>query len=246
MKHYTLSLACLALAATTASAQIRLESPERGSLNIIQTDPAVFPLSLLYSTVTTGEAKIAIDVDENGKLTDYLVTGYSRKEFADSAVQALRHWQYEPPLFRGQPWASVQELQFDYTRTGAVVSLTGFDVTNARIDELRKGSYVYRILTLRELDRIPTPIQVVAPLSPAAGPNEKKHTVTVDFYIDEEGHVRLPCVKREEAGDVYAACALDAVKQWRFEPPLHKGRPVAVLARQQFDFVPRPEAKEQK
>ena len=247
MKHYSLPLVCLALALTTsASAQFRPNPPERVSLNIIQTDGEVFPFSLLNSTVLSGEADVAIDVDQKGRLTDYLVTGYSRKEFADSAVQALRRWRYDPPLFKGEPWASVQEIHFDYSRTGVVVSFSGFDAMNARMDELLKGTYTYHIFTLRELDRIPTPIQVVSPASPAAGPKEGKHTVNVEFYIDEEGRVRLPSVKRNEVGDAYAASALEAVRQWRFEPPLRKGRPVVVIAQQQFHFVPKPEGKEQK
>jgi TonB family protein len=247
MKHYSFPLLGLALALTVpASAQFRPESSERVTLNIIQTEPAIFPLSLMNTTVESGDVKVAIDVDQKGQLTDYLVTGYSRKEFADSAVKALRQWRYEPPLFRGEPWASVQELQFEYTRTGAVVTFTGFEAMSARMEELLKRSYVYRTYTLRELDRIPTPIKVVSPVSPAVGPNEKKRTVNVDFYIDEEGRVRLPSVKREEGGDAYAASALDAVRQWRFEPPLHKGQPVTVVARQQFNFVSKPEAREQK
>ncbi len=248
MKNHSLPFVGLALAlvASSSSAQYRSDPSERIALNIIQTEPAVFPLSLLNGIVTTGEATVVIDVDQKGQLSDYLVTGYSRKEFADSAVEALRQWKYEPPLFRGQPWASVQELQFDYTRTGAVVTFTGFEAMNARMEELVKGSFAYRIYTLRELDRIPTPIQVVSPASPAADPKERQHTVTVDFYIDESGHVRLPSVMREEVGDAYAASALDAVRQWRFEPPMRKGRPVVVLARQQFNFVPKPEVKEQK
>jgi TonB family protein len=81
---------------------------------------------------------------------------------------------------------------------------------------------------------------VVTPDAPSHGPEaQAKHMVTVEFFIDEKGQVRLPCVAREEAGSVYAACALDAVRQWRFDPPTVKGRAVLVLATQQFNFVPK-------
>ncbi len=247
MKNHSLPFACLALAfAAPALAQYRPGPSERETLNIIQTEPAAFPLTLLNGIVMTGEAKVVVDVDQNGQLTDYLVTGYSRKEFADASVEALRKWKYEPPLYRGQPWASVQELQFDYTRTGAVVTFTGFEAMNAQLEEMVKASFAFRIYSLRELDRIPTPLQVVSPGTPSANPKEKRHTVTVDFYIDETGRVRLPSVTREEVGDAYAASALDAVRQWRFDPPTRKGRPVVVFARQQFNFVPQAQAKAQK
>jgi len=187
-----------------------------------------------------GDAKIAIDVDQNGHLTDWLITGFSRKEFADSALAALKRWRFEPPSLKGVPWASVQELHFDFSRTGVVVNVTAFEGLGNAMDELTKARYVYRTNTLRELDRIPTPLKVVSPVAPPLGANQAKVTVAVDFYIDELGHVRLPSVARDQANDLFAAGALDAVRQWLFEPPTISGRPVLVLARQDFNFVPKP------
>ncbi len=244
LKHYFISFVSLVLGlAGSAQAQLPAKTPEQVTLNIIQTEEAVFPLSLVNTAVMSGTVTVAIDVDQKGQLSDCLVTSYSRKEFADSAVSALRRWRYEPPHLQGEPWASVQEIHFDYSRTGVVVSFTGLEAWTARLEELTKGRFAYRTYFLRELDRIPTPIQVV---SPAAGPNEAKRTVTVEFYIDEEGRVRLPSVAQEAARDAYAANAIAAVRQWRFEPPLHKGRPVLVIVQQQFNFVPKVEAGRQK
>ena len=76
-------------------------------------------------------------------------------------------------------------------------------------------------------------------VSPSVNSDEKVHTVTVEFYIDEQGTVRMAAVPRESAGDVYAAAAVAAVEQWRFEPPLRKGEPVLVLAQQEFKFRPK-------
>ena len=60
----------------------------------------------------------------------------------------------------------------------------------------------------------------------------------MEFYIDETGHVRLPAVSREtnEADEELSAAAVTAVEQWQFEPPVSKGKPVFVLAHQDFDF----------
>ena len=67
--------------------------------------------------------------------------------------------------------------------------------------------------------------------------------VTVEFYIDQEGKVRVPSVSRELADDRLAAVAVAAVEQWRFEPPLRRKQPVLVLAQQVFRFVAKPKAK---
>jgi TonB family protein len=128
-------------------------------------------------------------------------------------------------------------VHFAFSRTGVVISVSAFDYEMNRVDAIAKDSYVYRSRTLRELDRIPTPVHVVSPLSPSPVSGEKKHTVAVDFYIDEKGEVRMPSVPRADVDTPWAACALDAVRQWRFEPPLYRGQPALVFVRQQFNFV---------
>jgi TonB family protein len=242
MKPIYTALVVTALAlAVPAGAQTGFNPDDHARLKVTQTVEPVFPLALNNSQVMSGNVTVAIDVDQNGKLTDWLVTNYSRKEFADSAIAAIQHWEFEPPRLNGKPWASVQRLYFDYSRTGVVVNLTGSDAITGRLDELMSSRYAYRTFTLRELDRIPTPIHVVSPV--VSGPalrDESMHSVKVEFYIDEDGRVRLPSVGRDEVGTVYAANALDLVRQWRFEPPLYKGNKVLALVQQEFKFVVKP------
>jgi TonB family protein len=238
MKLSFLPLICSALwLAVPIRAQTDAKATDQTLLQIIQTDVLGFPSLLSDSLVMTGDATVAIRVERDGRLADCLVTGYSRKEFADTAVAALKAWRFDPPRVNGVPWSSVQEVHFDFSRTGVVVSYSGLDIIMGQVDEMAKGRYVYRTRTLRELDRIPTPVHVVPPVSPALSGGEKKRTVAVEFYIDEEGRVRLPTVTRADVGSPCAASALDAVKQWRFEPPLYRGRPTLVFVRQEFNFV---------
>jgi TonB family protein len=238
MKLLRLPLVCSALwLAVPINAQTGAKATDQMSLQIIQTDVLGFPLQLNNGPVTNGDATVAIHVDRDGRLTDCLVTGYSRKEFADTAVAALKASRFDPPRVNGVPWSSVQEVHFDFSRTGVVISVSGFDFNMSLIDEIAKGRYVYRLRTPRELDRIPTPVHVVSPVNPTLTSGEQKRTVTVDFYVDEEGRVRMPSVSRADIGTACAACALDAVKQWRFEPPLYRGRPTLISVRQEFNFV---------
>ncbi|HTL66683.1 MAG TPA: TonB family protein [Lacunisphaera sp.] len=240
MKTLPILSACAALVtAGVMTAQIPSSFAEQVALRIIQTDDPEFPLTLRNSPVVNGEARIAINVDVDGKLVECLVTGYSRKEFADSAVAALHRWKYEPARLNGQPWPSVQELSFDFTRTGVVISMTGMDMLTNRLEDLLQNKYAFRSHSLRELDRIPTPIEVISPVAPPLDPRDGKRSIVVDFYIDQDGRVRMPAVKRAEANDLYAASAMAAVRLWKFEPPTVDGRPVLVHAQQQFDFVPK-------
>lgn len=238
MKLSCLPLVCSALwLAVPISAQTGAIATGQTSLQIIQTEVPGFPLLLSDSLVMNGDATVAINVDQDGRLADCLVTGYSRKEFADTAVAALKAWRFDPARVNGVTWGSIQEVHFDFSRSGVVVSHSGLDLNINQVDEMAKGRYVYRTRTLRELDRIPTPVHVVSPVSPALSRGEKKRTVAVDFYIDEEGRVRMPSVARADVGTACAASALDAVKQWRFEPPLYRGQPTLAFVRQEFNFV---------
>jgi TonB family protein len=238
MKLLRLPLVCSALwLVVPISAQAGAKATDQMSLQIIQSDLPSFPLQLSNGPVMNGDATVAIHVDRDGRLTDCLVTGYSRKEFADTAVAALKKSRFGPPRVNGVPWPSVQEVHFDFSRTGVVVNVSGFDFIPNLVDEIAKGRYVYRSRTARELDRIPTPVHVVSPVNPTLTPGEQQRTVAVDFYVDEEGRVRMPSVSRADIGTACAACALEAIKQWRFAPPLYQGRPTLVSVRQEFNFV---------
>jgi TonB family protein len=238
MKLSYLPVVCSALCLVVPiSAQTNAIATNQMSLRIIQTDEPRFPLKLENSPVMKGDATVAIRVDQAGRLTECLVTGYSRKEFADTAVAELKAWRFDPSRVNGVPWSSVQEVHFDFSRTGVVVSLTGFDTMVSQVDKVVKGRYVYRSRSLPELDRIPTSVHVVSPVSPILPGGEKKRTVAVDFYIDEDGRVRMPSVSRADIGTACASYALDAVKQWRFEPPLYRGQPALAFVRQEFNFV---------
>jgi TonB family protein len=240
MKLPYLPVACSALwLAVPICAQTGAKAPDQMSLQIVETRETSFPLQLENRPVTNGDATVAIHVDREGRLTDWLVTEYSRKEFADTAVAALKASRFDPPRVNGVSLPSVKEVHFVYSRTGLVVSISGLEFTMNMIDEITKGRYVYRLRTSSELDRIPKPVRVVSPVNPTLASGEHQRTVEVDFYIDEEGRVRMPSVSRSDIGTACAASALDAVRQWRFEPPLYQGRPTLVAVRQDFNFVAR-------
>lgn len=212
-------------------------------MRVLQTEPVVFPRRVNRLGISSGEARVSLQVDEKGRLTDHLVTAYSHEAFAESAVDALKRWKYDPAYWNGEPRAATLDLTFDFEVQGlVVVDMSVSSYVEMRHAQLAPGTYAYRARTLSELDGIPTPSTVVAPVYPldrSGTPRPAK--VTVTFYIDEQGRVRLPAVSREtteNAGENFAAAAVDAVSKWQFEPPMSRGRPVLVAARQEFNFRP--------
>lgn len=214
-------------------------------MKINQTVPVAFPTEVNQLGISSGDVGVAIAIDETGKLTDYLVTAYSHRKFADRAVDALKRWKYEPARLNGEPHSATAELTFHFeTRGPILVSLTMSSYLELLNAQMRPTIYSYSACRLSQLDRIPTPSKVVAPGLPLAAKDlKKKLVITVHFYIDEQGRVRLPAVDRasSQTAEAFAAEALAAVSQWEFEPPLSHGQPVLVSARQDFNFTPAPE-----
>lgn len=205
-------------------------------IGIDQLGVLVYPSKLVDEGVDSGEVRAAISVDQQGNLKDCLITAYTMPEFADAVLAALKRWRYHPAKANGVPTASRSDLLFEFRNHGVVVqTLAGASVRRVFFDTLDEH-YRYKPSQLRDLDRIPTPVHVVPPV---VSPDDRAHKVTVEFYIDEQGGVRMAAVPRESAGDIYAAAAVAAVEQWRFAPPLRKGKPVLVLAEQEFNFRPK-------
>jgi TonB family protein len=218
-------------------------------MKVIQTDAVVFPRRALDVGVTQGDVHVVVQVDESGKLTDYLLTAYTHRILADSAVSALKRWRFEPAWVNGQARGATADLTFTFENRGiVVVDLTLTSYVQLRDIQLRPNAYEYHAVSLRQLDRIPTPAKVIQPVLPPEVLERQKEpvTVTVYFYIDQDGKVRLPAVDRQvsEKNDAFAAASVNAISQWQFEPPLSRGLPVLVAARQEVNFkVPLPATK---
>jgi TonB family protein len=208
-------------------------------MKYIQTEPAIFPDNVLQIGILTGEARVAVQVDDTGKLTDSLVVAYSHPAFAEAALAAVKKWHYRPAMVHGFARSATKVIDFKFRAGGVVVDLTTDSAAAMIHFRLAPDSLAYRVCTLDQLDRIPTPTKIVKPAytMEKARASHLRH-LTVEFYIDESGHVRMPSVSLEtnEADEELSAAAVTAVEQWQFEPPVSKGRPVFVLAHQDFDF----------
>lgn len=231
---YSLFLSLLSL--LTVGNLSGVERPDDNvGIDIDQTGVLVYPPKLLNSGVFSGEIRAVISVDSQGTLNDCLVTGYTEPGFVDAAVAAMKRWTYQPARVNGRARASRAEVLFTFRDRGVIVQNLPGALERYAVFGAREDHYVYKPCLLRELDHIPTPVHVVSPSIKAGS----QHSITVEFYIDEEGRVRMPAVDRASADDAFAAAAVSAVEQWRFEPPLRKGKPVLVYAQQEFTFRPK-------
>lgn len=230
-------LLALALAGIPALAQESAAGGQVQPLKVLSSDVPVFPQQLVQSGVREGEVRVAFSVDPQGRVDDVLAIEYTHPEFARVSTDAIRRWKFEPARYRGQPVASASEVSIQFMVQGTVVvSLTPTELLSLRINSLTTRDTGSRPRGLKELDRIPIPISTKSPGFPERlAKSGTEGQVTVEFYIDETGAVRLPSIEADSDPEL-GAVAIDALRTWKFEPPTCKGRPVLVRASQRFDF----------
>jgi TonB family protein len=219
-----------------ARAQFPAANDAVQSAKIVQTVTPDFPPSLYAAYSHGGNVRLVINVDAGGHLTDSLVIGSSAPRFAELAVAAVKQWKFEPARWRGEPVPVCITLDFTFQIKGVVVSTIGSDAAGRFMSAMFAEMGSSRLYALRELDHIPIRIRADAPPYPQwLADQGVSGEVDVGFYIDETGTVRLPFVLEWPENNL-ANFAVEAVRRWKFEPPLHNGHPVTVFVRQEFRF----------
>jgi TonB family protein len=229
--------ALIAGAATAVAETGRFPVMER--LRIKSQQMPVYPLEMVRLGAREGKVVVALSVDTKGQLEDLLVIAHTHPDFADAAVAALRRWTFEPATLGGTPVAAVTEITIDFAVEGtSVVSMTPSDTLAAYFYSIHQAKDTYRPHTLHELDRIPTPIAAPGPQYPRElADRGRSGDVTVHFFIDEKGNVRIPSIDNTSDAEL-GSLAILALRQWKFEAPTCKGVPVLVKASQVFRFRP--------
>lgn len=200
--------------------------------------PVRFPPRALNEGILHGEARLLLDVSSSGELVDVLVIGYTRREFADAALEAVTQWRFTPARIGGEAAASTITLNIRFNTSGVhayVKAPLGSDEPAASPGQ----QFVYLPASVAALDAIPAAIRRPRPMYLREWIKDgRTGTVTVEFYIDEKGRVRFPTVVGP-ADEYLAAAAIDAVKRWQFRPPTLQGRPVLTRVQQVFYFFPK-------
>jgi TonB family protein len=216
---------------------------ETGGLSIItpckvkRTQPIDYPLALLRSGISHGEARVLANIDADGRLTESMILGYTHKPFATSALAALAVWKFEPARINGEPVGTVADITFRFEVDG-ILLVERVGVPQYTPGDTYGRDYTYHPHGLRSLDAIPTPLHVTQPIYPKEWIDQGlRGTIAIDFYIDETGTVRMPSVSATQ-NPLLAAAASAAVREWKFSPPQHKGRPVLAHCQQVFKFEP--------
>lgn len=232
----TISLmACVCATAMRANEKQTFGAPAVPG-KIHRMENVIYPVTMLREGVSQGEVRVLLNVDSTGKLVDVLPIAYTHEAFLQSALRAIPKWTFEPARLNDEPVGSVHDILMRFEVSGIlVVERTGPSLPTR---ELFGEVYVYKPHGVRSLDAIPTPLHVTPPIYPREWIDQGvRGNATVDFYIDETGTVRMPSIVASDH-PLLGAAAAAAVSEWRFDPPLRRGRPVLVHCQQVISFQP--------
>lgn len=195
-------------------------------------DP-IFPESLRMEGVAEGSVILAVVRNAAGVSSDLLVLRATHPKFAEAAEEAVRQWRFTAGAV---PDSSPRLIQLNFRLEGVIIFPTGKNLADemairAAGPNARMAGTVPALLTLRPEPR--ALVQTMPRYPAALEASGLTGTASVNFYVDEDGRVRLPEVVAASAPE-FGAAAVTAVLQWRYEPPRARGR--AVVTRDQWEF----------
>ncbi|MBA4136225.1 MAG: hypothetical protein C0518_02780 [Opitutus sp.] len=231
---------CLLFAALAWGGAVTATAATIQHLKLVERIDPQFPPGLEIFGITKGGVRCVIDVDAGGRVEDVLILAYTHERFARAVREVMPLWRFEPARVDGRPVSAQTTIEFTIEAVGVVTTLDLTTYVSQRFETMWGATFVYHEWKLSDLDAIPVPVTTVAPIYPVElAERNVRGKVKVDFYIDEEGRVRLPIVSASEYPEL-ASAAIFAVRQWKFAPPLRQGRPVLAFASQEFDFNAKP------
>ena len=202
---------------------------------LLHMEEPIFPLELPMEGVVEGSVNIAVDINEDGTVGDWMPLSASHRRFVDQVGDVIMKWKFKPAEQDGEtvPCQMTYEINFTYSD---VVQVTGINNPFFNIWSRLKAQHQF-VYELSALDKLPSPIKIIRPYRmPEDTRGEWTGTVTFRFYIDKDGKVRMPVMTHLEGNLNIARSAAAALQEWEFEPPTIKGEAVVARAEQIFNY----------
>ncbi len=244
----TMFLLMISVSPLVSFASLSIADPECPIRVIAKPEPQ-FPHQLRALGMVTGHVVIAVNVDEDGFLVDWLVVEASHRDLEKSIEDVIPFWTFEPALENGEPVDVVQRLPvfFDVskdTRTGSSIvfndlqrSFLESSVGSRAISKTRDKPL--RLVETSELDHSPKLFeQILRNLPEDVFLRCRGSEATFEFFIDAKGQARLPTVASIQGKIDPLALLLiqESLRKWQFQPLGSPQEPVVVLSTQTFRF----------
>ncbi|ACB75928.1 energy transducer TonB [Opitutus terrae] len=231
-----------------------VSSPDFPALNEREFKPAAlgpreprleidYPGGARMRGVTHGRAVVSVLVGADGQPQDFFVSSAADPAFGAALLDRVRTLTYQAALFRGTPVPARLDVGYQFDALGATLDVMDASrQLSVKSDRAAEQTPVLESkldhpleFTDAALPRLPKSYQPTS---------DEPVRVFVTFYVDGEGHTYAPNVESAPAPVLFSG-AIKAVRQWTFQPPTQKGKPVTVFAARSVSFIPRTPAPEQ-
>jgi TonB family protein len=164
-----------------------------------------------------GVVILGVRTDVYGRVERVMIYRSKTPLLNKPAIDAAKEWVYEPLIVDGKPTPAVFTVTIRFRLNGDRDKI-------GDIEEMTKGA-------VRAIDQIKPPklIKKVDPFYPEEARKQGiQGVVILEVMTDQEGKVvRVKILKSESS--ILNKPAVDAVRQWKYEPLILKGKPTPVI-----------------
>jgi len=225
-------LASVAVSQEPSQTPIEVSSNSAQSLNVKKVPPVYPPLA--RQARIQGTVVLNVIITKTGDIGAVrLVSGHPL--LAPSAIEAVKQWKYQPYLSNGEPVEVTTNLQINFSLAGNPPSGVVGDTPGVPADVIGKGAGGLPRISEAVMRGLRT--QKIDPVYPSTALQAGiQGFVLLNVRIDKDGNVAD--VTLVGGHPLLVQAAIDAVKQWKYQPFLLNGAPadVETTVRLRFDL----------
>jgi RNA polymerase sigma-70 factor (ECF subfamily) len=160
----------------------------------------------------SGVVILGVRTDKQGHVKNAMVYKSKDPLLVQPSIDAVKQWEYEPLYVKGEP-------------ADAVFTVT---VTFKLEEEAMVGGAVGGVIELKDLEKPPKLIKKVDPVYPEEAKKQGiQGVVVIEATTDEQGNVIQTEILKSESS-LLNQPAVDALRQWKYEPVYKEGKPVGI------------------
>lgn len=199
--------------------RIRIGGNVQAAKIVEQAEP-IYPAAALEAKISgTVVLHAVVNTDGSVKEISY-VSG--PKELAESAIEAVRQWKYQTTLLNGEPVEvdTTINVVYQLSDSGVGTVLDGQEQQSQGIPPIQRIRVGGNLMATKMVKQVQPKYPKAARKAGITG------TVLLHVIIAKDGSVEE--LRYVSGPQELAQSAIDAVKQWKYQPTLFNGNPVEI------------------
>lgn len=161
----------------------------------------------------SGVVILGVRTDTQGRVKNAMVYKSKDPLLVEPSIDAVKQWVYDPLYVKGKPVDAVFTVTVNFI---------------LREEKTRVGGVVGGVIQTGDLEKPPRLIRMIEPVYPEKARKEGiQGVVIIEATTDKKGNVIQAKILKSESS-LLNQPAVDAVRQWKYEPMYKDGKPVGV------------------